>query len=727
MSGEARMDYYIEEYSDHLKLMAGGREILCEPNVNLSLDVLEVDKDNFSLQGRLLFHGDEKPHLYLESDSREEFPCILQRWKENDRGIYKGWFFQVYVEFGSIHDRARFYFTVHDKGVRHVLADVNVGRRFPIEKTISESYCVINDIICKLMEGCLVLRRSTGSEIDAQEEKFQKQLLSLHDDEAEKAVMLRRLYMDMKPLLKRPIWLISDRNNKADDNGEVFFNYVMSHNVPVDCYFILRKDSSDYVRLSKIGPVIEYLSDNHYFYQLLSDVWISSTASEYVDNPFFESKKYYRDILWSKKYVFLQHGIIKDNLSMWLGKCHKGLDLFITSAHQEYKMILAQNYFYGKDVVKLTGMARYDRLEDKNDKVICIMPTWRQYLGSNETCDRDGIRRYNDSFKESRYFKFYNALLNDEKLLASAKKLGYTIAFMPHPNVVTYIDWFTRSPEVEFCHIDTRYEEILGRSSLLVTDYSSVAHDFSYQYKPVIYCQFDKEEFYKTHTYTKGNVPYDYETHGFGEVEYSLEGTVDRIISYMESDCLLKPLYRERIDSFYGYHDKNSCERIYHEIMKLPIFELKRNHEPEVHKHKWLHLFPVKLFKPGERVLMYGYGDAGKEFYQQNKLYGYANIIAIVDSKISVPTSIDNGMDLLPLSEIGKLEYDSILVAMRFREVAYSAIDYLESIGIEKERIKWDGDEYFHEDLLSHLMQAEQSIIRKEYVKNNDGIHTKGR
>ena len=92
--------------------------------------------------------------------------------------------------------------------------------------------------------------------------------------------------------------------------------------------------------------------------------------------------------------------------------------------------------------------------------------------------------------------------------------------------------------------------------------------DFAYLRKPVLYYQADKEEFFSgAHTYTKGY--FDYERDGFGEVEYDVDSLVDRVIEYMENDCRLKPLYRDRIDATFPYSDQNNCKRIYEAIIEL--------------------------------------------------------------------------------------------------------------------------------------------------------------
>ena len=101
----------------------------------------------------------------------------------------------------------------------------------------------------------------------------------------------------------------------------------------------------------------------------------------------------------------------------------------------------------------------------------------------------------------------------------------------------------------------------------MVTDYSSVAFDFAYLRKPIVYSQFDKAEFFGGgHSYTEGY--FDYVRDGFGEVEETLENVVDRIIEYMENGCQIKPEYRERIDKTFAFDDKDCSRRVYETVLK---------------------------------------------------------------------------------------------------------------------------------------------------------------
>ena len=132
---------------------------------------------------------------------------------------------------------------------------------------------------------------------------------------------------------------------------------------------------------------------------------------------------------------------------------------------------------------------------------------------------------------------------------------------MPHPILFPYIDRFSIPEDVKLWGINVVYRDMFAKNKLLITDYSSVAFDFAYLRKPVVYVHFDQNH------YAEGY--FDYERDGFGEVEYDLEGAVNRIIEYMENDCKLKTKFHERIDSFFTFNDKNNCQRVYEEIMKL--------------------------------------------------------------------------------------------------------------------------------------------------------------
>ena len=102
---------------------------------------------------------------------------------------------------------------------------------------------------------------------------------------------------------------------------------------------------------------------------------------------------------------------------------------------------------------------------------------------------------------------------------------------------------------------------------MMVTDYSSTVMDFVYLKKPVVYTQFDKEEFFESHTYSEGY--FDYERDGFGPVCYDLESTVDAMVRMIENDCQLEPEYEKRVEKFFAYTDDQNCKRTLDAILAL--------------------------------------------------------------------------------------------------------------------------------------------------------------
>ena len=243
----------------------------------------------------------------------------------------------------------------------------------------------------------------------------------------------------------------------------------------------------------------------------------------------------------------------------------------ITAALPEYRSVIDGDYYIGEDRVVLTGMARYDELYRKNKrntpvKKIVIIPTWRKEI--KESYDEKSSKSiYYDKFRETDYFKFYNSLINDERLLKAMKDKGYKGLMCMHP--MHSEQWIDFTPndvfEINSGYVD--YQKEFIEASMLVTDYSSVAFDFAYLKKPVVYTQFDKDKFYLEHTYKKGY--FDYEKNGFGCVCTDIDSAVNAIIAEIENECCNSEAYIERVNEFFPYNDANCCKRIYKSIRGL--------------------------------------------------------------------------------------------------------------------------------------------------------------
>ncbi len=147
------------------------------------------------------------------------------------------------------------------------------------------------------------------------------------------------------------------------------------------------------------------------------------------------------------------------------------------------------------------GFPRYDNLKkSEGEKQLLIMPTWRKDIVLPKD-QAKGVRPYNPKFKDSEYFSRYNALINDERLIEFAKKNNYKITFFPHPDIQQQIVDFEKHDYVEFADYNSSYQMLFNSSNIMITDFSSVAFDFAYEKKPVIYYQYEKSYHFKLDYY----------------------------------------------------------------------------------------------------------------------------------------------------------------------------------------------------------------------------------
>ena len=408
-----------------------------------------------------------------------------------------------------------------------------------------------------ILEGnAIKIKKKTTRNWIKQEIKTLLNMVKLRDHGSKVAIPFRTAYMLSYPFLKnKKIWFYMDRPESADDNATHLFKYSIDKDPNIKKYFILEKNSPDFNEMKEIGPVIAYKSLKHRFLGLYVENIITSHPDNNIIYPFWGTFPHLAGLLKSST-MFLQHGVIKDNISSWLNKSKMNLSLFLTSYNEEYEACFKYNYNYDKSVVQLLGMPRFDSLKnEENKKQIVIMPSWR----------RDLNRKSDEYILNSEYFKRFNSLINNPLLIEKAKENNYEIIFKPHPNVYNFIGLFDENDYVKIANEQTKYQTLFNNGSLLITDYSSIAFDFAYLYKPVIYYQYgDDYHFDLKETF------YHYDTMGFGEICKDEDNLIKLIIEYIENDCKIKEKYSKRISNLYRFNDKNNCKRAYDAIKKIP-------------------------------------------------------------------------------------------------------------------------------------------------------------
>lgn len=563
-------------YDDDARLRYGNTMFCWLSGCYSLIDFIKIKDGALTVEGYTTMLGcdaDEPLEITLavteEGSGTVYYPCTPVTEREvNQRRmgevVYPTFAFVGKIPLADINN-AKISLVCFFRGKKIVKKDIRFGKFSPIGKEINNSYYANEGYLLTRAGYFLYLKKASKKQIHAQDKLFMKELKStkkLGSKKAYYAIKAARITSFFK---KKKIWLISDRADAADDNGEALFRYI-SENKPkgVEVYFVIDGASSDFERLKKYGNVVSFGSHKHKFLYLLADRIILSHTDDYILNPFGKFFTPYRSYISEKKFVFLQHGITKNDISKWFNRYRINLSAFITSAEKERNSILEYAYGYSDEQVAITGFARYDYLYNDPKKIITVAPTWRAYLltGGGYSAITP------EKFKSSRYFEFYNDLFANERLKAALSEYGYEILFKPHPRMMPYIDLFRDNESFRMIDESVNYKTLFATSSILVTDYSSTMFDFAYLKKPVILCQFDKEEFYSgNHTIEKGY--FDDEEMGFGEIACDIEGTIDLLIEYMQNGCKIKEKYKKRIDSFFKYNDKDNCKRIVEKILSL--------------------------------------------------------------------------------------------------------------------------------------------------------------
>lgn len=349
----------------------------------------------------------------------------------------------------------------------------------------------------------------------------------------------------------------------AQDNGFYFFQHCMDHNMEEkmnrSIYFVIDKKQPDYRErlLPYRDHVIQFMSLKHMVYILAARLLISSDSKPHAYAWRAKESVILPRILNEKKLVFLQHGVIALKRVEFYSKGPNAVNLFVTSNQREHDIIVEEMSYPSEDVI-ITGLARWDVLKDKGlqERHILVMPTWRNWL--EEVSDL--------VFMASNYYRNYMSLLNDARLDRLLEEQDLYLDFYIHPKFRSYLSDFSISngKRVRLIPFGTEpLNQLIMGCKLLVTDYSSVCWDVYYQGKPVLFYQFDVEQYQET---TGAYI--DLETELFGDRVMTAEELLAQLEAYAKADFQLPERYAKMRPQMYAYLDRNNSQRICEEIMK---------------------------------------------------------------------------------------------------------------------------------------------------------------
>jgi CDP-glycerol glycerophosphotransferase (TagB/SpsB family) len=379
--------------------------------------------------------------------------------------------------------------------------------------------------------------------------------------------LLRMAYHATKPIYgKKKIWMFYDKIYKGGDSSEYLYKYSSQFNDGIDKYYLIDKNCPDRKRLEKEGykPLIRG-SFKHRLIFLYADMMIVSNSTVFAFNDHSMAMSAYIRDLAKFHVVCVQHGMSVQKIAIAQKRLRDNTRLYFCASKYEIENLSKPVYDYvGYDALRLTGVPRYDGLIDNDKKKILISPTWRMQsamlVSKNEGVERD----YNPNFKETSYYKVFNSLINDKRLIQAAKQYGYRISYVLHPIVSPQAKDFDKNDYVDIIPAtgDMSYEKEFRESSLMVTDFSGIQFDFAYMRKPLVYLHHkDIPQHYEEGTF-------HYDTMAFGEICHDNDELIELLCDYMKNGCKMKDVYRKRADDFFEFDDHDNCKRIYKEMLK---------------------------------------------------------------------------------------------------------------------------------------------------------------
>lgn len=359
-------------------------------------------------------------------------------------------------------------------------------------------------------------------------------------------------------LAKKEIWLICEDKNEARDNGFCFFKFLNENKPDIVSYYAINPKSGDYAKVKATGKTVTYGSIFHWMLYFACRFNISSqkagkpnVAVGYVLE---------RLGILKSKFIFLQHGITLSRAE-WLFYENTRMRLFICGAKPEYDYV-KELFGYPEDNVKYLGFTRFDDYftVKPNTKQIVLMPSWREWIGSKN--EFSTVYEDTSDFTNTEYYQKYQSLINNSRLTAFLEKNDLTLYFYPHRNMQKFIDNFSTSSNnikiVDNKNSDIR--KLLTESAVMITDYSSVALDFAYMKKPVIYYQFDEKRFREAQ-YAEGY--FSYRNAGLGKVFTEEADVVEYLEEIYSNDCAVSQEFLSAHEEFFPLWDDQNCERTY--------------------------------------------------------------------------------------------------------------------------------------------------------------------
>lgn len=359
-------------------------------------------------------------------------------------------------------------------------------------------------------------------------------------------------------LRRKKINLFYEKFSSKAEEGTYDLFLLAKNSKKTKNYFIIDKSSDDYEKIKRESNVVKKFSLKYYWLLYNAAAFISTEAPIHL-NILRSNNKAFRKSTCDKKFIFLQHGITYmkcQGRRSTFTKNKEGQANYIVVGSEKEKDVVVDMLGVKEDETLKTGLPifskiKYSHINNGSEDFITIMLTWKPY------------EEQLYSFEESTYFK------NTIEIFELLSKYIKTekIMVVPHPKVLELM----QNTSLEKSIWTGKISEVLEKTKLLITDYSSVCYNSFYQGAGVIFYQEDLE------MYEKENgelIPSEDEY--IGERAFSieeLEQIIDKCIKNQKIDLsvIRSKEHENNYKTINEFSDGKNLERIYDELIRLEL------------------------------------------------------------------------------------------------------------------------------------------------------------
>ena len=253
-------------------------------------------------------------------------------------------------------------------------------------------------------------------------------------------------------------------------------------------------------------------------------------------------------------YVFLQHGVMymvsldSESRTFFKPRTTTTGKFRVVTSSQNEKRHFTDRGKYKSELLYVCGLPKFDRntWSPDADRIV-IMPTWRPWEANAARID----------FRDTTYYRFLERIVDSipGELMSKVTILAHPL-FQRHAENADF-------PLKHLMDMNSRYDDILRETKVLITDYSSIAYDAFYRGANVVFYWSDKDDCMAE--YGASTTLMINDDTAFGDVCYTTDELASAIVQNYE-----RPQAQEHIQR-YGqivqFHDGKNTERLI-EMMK---------------------------------------------------------------------------------------------------------------------------------------------------------------